>query len=187
MQRSITKSEVRMEQMMDQKIQVIHKRLDAFELRVLHRPAPTIDVTTFQRELSSLYADIIALLAPTESKPEYALAVPKDEVVMTILFGDTMQPPDSSRATGKCHRSDHTSGVDEARQMKKKARQQLEVTQRKSILNEERRQQQARDLDIGLSSIPSTTDGAPIVGDDVTDGVPIIDPRGSEKSDPPAS
>jgi len=36
-----------MEHMMDAKIQRVQKCLDAFEFRVLERPAPTIDVTTF--------------------------------------------------------------------------------------------------------------------------------------------
>uniref|UniRef100_M1DQM0 Integrase core domain containing protein n=1 Tax=Solanum tuberosum TaxID=4113 RepID=M1DQM0_SOLTU len=63
MQLSIEEYEARMEQMMDQKIQAIHKCLDAFELRVLERPTPTIDVTTFQMALASLRADVDALLA----------------------------------------------------------------------------------------------------------------------------
>lgn len=67
-------------------ILAIHKRLDTFELRVHERPTPTIDVTTFQRELASLRADAVALLNPTKTEPESFLVVPEDEVVMTTLL-----------------------------------------------------------------------------------------------------
>lgn len=40
--------------MIDRKIQAIHKYLDAFELRILERPAPTIDVTAFETNLARL-------------------------------------------------------------------------------------------------------------------------------------
>uniref|UniRef100_M1DP31 Integrase core domain containing protein n=1 Tax=Solanum tuberosum TaxID=4113 RepID=M1DP31_SOLTU len=57
-----------------------------------------------------------------------------------IGFGDTMPPPDLSRVTKKCHRSNHTSDTEEARRLKKTERQQLETAQRQSIIDEERRQ-----------------------------------------------
>uniref|UniRef100_M1D9P3 Integrase core domain containing protein n=1 Tax=Solanum tuberosum TaxID=4113 RepID=M1D9P3_SOLTU len=54
MQKSIVESESRMERrmesMMDQKVQAINKRLDAFELRVVERPAPTTDLSSFQSD-----------------------------------------------------------------------------------------------------------------------------------------
>ena len=46
MQKSITESEARMERKMQRKITEVHQRLDAFELRVLARPAPPVDVST---------------------------------------------------------------------------------------------------------------------------------------------
>ena len=46
MQKSITESEARMERKMQRKIVEVHQRLDAFELRVLARPAPPVDVST---------------------------------------------------------------------------------------------------------------------------------------------
>uniref|UniRef100_M1D9C2 Integrase core domain containing protein n=1 Tax=Solanum tuberosum TaxID=4113 RepID=M1D9C2_SOLTU len=49
MQKSIAESEARMERrmegMMDRKVQAVNKRLDAFELRILERSAPTIDLS----------------------------------------------------------------------------------------------------------------------------------------------
>uniref|UniRef100_M1DKL7 Integrase core domain containing protein n=1 Tax=Solanum tuberosum TaxID=4113 RepID=M1DKL7_SOLTU len=54
MLKSIAESEARMERrmegMMDRNVQAVNKRLDAFELRVLERPAPTIDLSFFQAE-----------------------------------------------------------------------------------------------------------------------------------------
>ncbi|WMV46721.1 hypothetical protein MTR67_040106 [Solanum verrucosum] len=102
MQRSIEESKAPMERMMDAKIQAVHKRLDAFKLRVLERHAPTIDVTTFRMELARLRSDVDALLSPAETVSKTA---PEVEVVMTSLFGDTMPPLDPSCATGKRHRS----------------------------------------------------------------------------------
>uniref|UniRef100_M1DC09 Integrase core domain containing protein n=1 Tax=Solanum tuberosum TaxID=4113 RepID=M1DC09_SOLTU len=78
------------------------------------RPAPTIDVTTFQMELASLRADVAALLGLADEVPESVSMVPENEVVMNALFGNTMPLPDPFRAAGKCHHSDHTSDMDEA-------------------------------------------------------------------------
>ena len=50
MQKSITESEARLEKKMqqftEQKIAEVNQRLDSFELIVLARPAPPIDVST---------------------------------------------------------------------------------------------------------------------------------------------
>uniref|UniRef100_M1DN81 Gag-pol polyprotein n=1 Tax=Solanum tuberosum TaxID=4113 RepID=M1DN81_SOLTU len=51
--------ERRMEAMMDRKGQAVNKRLDAFELRVLERSAPAIDLSTLQANLASLRTDIM--------------------------------------------------------------------------------------------------------------------------------
>ncbi|KAH0750729.1 hypothetical protein KY290_029961 [Solanum tuberosum] len=126
MQHSIMDSEVRMEQMMDQKIQAVHKRLDAFELRILERPALIIDVTTAQMELVILRADVDCFLSPSNIAPEVAPAAEEDELVMTDLFGDDMPPPDSSCATCKCHLSNHTSDADKAQRLKNKEHKQFE-------------------------------------------------------------
>lgn len=53
MQKSIVEDEDRIEkkvaQHTERKIQAAHQRLDAFEFRVLTRPAPTIDLTFFRQ------------------------------------------------------------------------------------------------------------------------------------------
>lgn len=71
--------------------------------------------------------------------------------------------------------------------MRKKENQQYEKAQRESILDEMRKQQRSREIDVGPSTISSNFDYAAIVGKSATDGVPIVDPAGLEKSDPPAS
>ena len=42
----------------ERKIADVHKRLDAFELRVVARAAPQVDVSTLQAAVESLQADI---------------------------------------------------------------------------------------------------------------------------------
>uniref|UniRef100_M1DK04 Integrase core domain containing protein n=1 Tax=Solanum tuberosum TaxID=4113 RepID=M1DK04_SOLTU len=130
MLRFVEESEARMEKMMERKIQAVHKRLNAFEFIVLERSTPTIDVTTFQIELATLCADVDPLLAPDKFVPEPAPEVEEDEVVISTLFSDTMPPRDSSRASGKRHRSFvHTSDAEESRRAKKRERQELETAQ----------------------------------------------------------
>ena len=46
-----------MAQHTERKIMEFHQRLNAFELRVLDRPAPPVDVSTLQAGVESLRAD----------------------------------------------------------------------------------------------------------------------------------
>uniref|UniRef100_M1DE95 Integrase core domain containing protein n=1 Tax=Solanum tuberosum TaxID=4113 RepID=M1DE95_SOLTU len=87
----------------------------------------------------------------------------------------------------KCHRFDLTSDADEDHRLNKKKCQQLEDATRKSMLDEERRQQQAREVDIGPSGTSSTTDGASMVGESAIDGTPSVDPVFFGTPDPPTS
>ena len=58
MQRSIAEAEERLERRIVQhtkrKISEVHQRFDAFELRVLARPAPLVDLSTLQAAIESL-------------------------------------------------------------------------------------------------------------------------------------
>uniref|UniRef100_M1DFB2 Integrase core domain containing protein n=1 Tax=Solanum tuberosum TaxID=4113 RepID=M1DFB2_SOLTU len=188
MQRFITESEVRMEHMMDQKIEAVHKRLDAFEMRVLEGPpVPTIDVTTFQQELATLCADVAALLGPLETEPESSATAVEDNVLLTTLFDNVIPPPNSSCAAGKRHRSILTSDDAKVQRLRKNECQHLDKSTRMSLLDAERRQQRAREIGIGPSGSVNTTGGATFVDVGATDGVPTIDPAGSGKPDPPSS
>ena len=66
MQKSITESEEHLERKMvqctERKIAKVHQCFDAFELRVLARPAPPVDVSTLQAAIDSLRADIGTIL-----------------------------------------------------------------------------------------------------------------------------
>ncbi|KAG5615083.1 hypothetical protein H5410_014907 [Solanum commersonii] len=74
MQKSIAKFEARMEHwmegMMDRKVQAINKHLDAFELRVLDRSSPAIDLFTLLADLASLWTDVEAILATLSVEPQ---------------------------------------------------------------------------------------------------------------------
>ena len=73
MQKSITESEERLERRMVQftkrKIAEVHQRLDAFELRVLARPAPPVDESTLQAAVDSLRTDIDTILEASVGGP----------------------------------------------------------------------------------------------------------------------
>uniref|UniRef100_M1D958 Integrase core domain containing protein n=1 Tax=Solanum tuberosum TaxID=4113 RepID=M1D958_SOLTU len=119
-----------MERLMDEKIKAVHKRLDAFELRVLERPhlGPTVDLTTFQTLLSRVRSDVDPLLTPVEAVLEPTPEAEADDMMLSALFGDAMLVHDPSRAAAKhTHSSKHTSDVDEARWARKRERQQLEA------------------------------------------------------------
>ncbi|KAK4713502.1 hypothetical protein R3W88_019409 [Solanum pinnatisectum] len=84
MQKSIAefkaRMEWRMETMMDQKVQAVHKLLDSFELRVLERPTPATDLSSFQTELKSLRADLDAIIATPIDEPESAPTALADDI-----------------------------------------------------------------------------------------------------------
>ena len=68
-QKSINESEARMARKMQRKIAEVHRRLDAFELRVLARPDPPVDVSTLQAAVDSLRADIDTILEARVPEP----------------------------------------------------------------------------------------------------------------------
>uniref|UniRef100_M1DLY5 Integrase core domain containing protein n=1 Tax=Solanum tuberosum TaxID=4113 RepID=M1DLY5_SOLTU len=106
---------------------------------------------------------------------------------MIALFGDSMPPPDSSRAAGMRYRSDCTFDDVEAQRLRKKERQQLEEVTMVSLLDEEMRHQRAREIGVGPFGSVSITEGAGIVDGSSTDDVPSVDPAGSGKLYPPTS
>ena len=96
MQKSITESEARLEKKMQQfterKIAEVNQHLDAFELRVLARPAPPVDVSTLQAAVDSLSTDIDTILAMVPDSE--ALSVePAEDTVLVALFTTEIPPP----------------------------------------------------------------------------------------------
>ena len=97
MQKSITESERRLERKMmqftERKIAEVNQRLDAFELRVLARPAPPVDVSTLQAAVDSLCADIDTMLEARVPEFEAPSAEPAEDTVMAALFSTLAIPP----------------------------------------------------------------------------------------------
>ena len=108
MQRSITEAEERLERRMvqhtEQKIAEVHQCLDAFEWRVLARPAPPVDVSTLQAAVDSLRADIDMILEARVLESEAPSAKPIEDTVMAALFATLDIPPPPPREHAKRRR-----------------------------------------------------------------------------------
>uniref|UniRef100_M1DSH9 Integrase core domain containing protein n=1 Tax=Solanum tuberosum TaxID=4113 RepID=M1DSH9_SOLTU len=111
-----------MEAKIDQKVQAVHKRLDAFELRVLERPAPTTDMSYFQTELASLQADVDAILDTPAVEPQAAPFTLGDDTVLGALFNgdDAEEQPEPARSRGKRDRSNHKTELMEEEEASKR-------------------------------------------------------------------
>ena len=96
MQRSIAEAEERLERRMvqhtERKIAEVHQRLDIFELWVLARPAPPLDVLTLQDVVDSLRADIDMILEARVPESEAPSAEPAEDTVMAALFATSEIP-----------------------------------------------------------------------------------------------
>ena len=112
MQKSIAESEAHMERQMQRKIAEVNLRLDAFELRVLARPAPPVYVSTLQDTVDSLRADIDMIL---EARVPESVE-PAEDTVLEALFPTPNIPPSSPRESAKRRRG---RSEDEARARKK--------------------------------------------------------------------
>ena len=104
MQKSITESEARLERKMQQfterKIAEVNQCLDAFELRVLARPAPPVEVSDLQVAVDSLRAYIDTILEARV--PEFVK--PAEDTVLKALFATTKIPPPPPRESAKRRR-----------------------------------------------------------------------------------
>ena len=139
MQKSITELEERLEQKMvqytERKITEIHQRLDTFELRVLARPAPPVDVSILQATVDNLPTDIDMILEARVPESEALYAEPAEDTVMAALFASLEIPPPPPREHAKRHRGREE---DEAR-VRKKERREMEVARKASLAEEEAR------------------------------------------------
>ncbi|XP_027771477.1 uncharacterized protein LOC114076530 [Solanum pennellii] len=184
MQKSIAESEDQIEKRIAKEITrqilAVHQRLDAFELRVLARPAPTIDLTTLQAAVASLRADVDAILDAWVPKTEATHAESADDMVFAALFQTTAAPPPPPREHAKRHR---TREGDEAC-ARKRERTEFEVARRSSLMDEEAQRMRDHELAAMASSSRifdverSTTEGVDIA-EDTNDGVPTTEGVGS--------
>ena len=88
---------------------MFHQCIDAFELRVLARPVPTINLTPHQDVVASLRADVdnIVEMRGTKSKNEaFELA---EDIVFVELFTTPTEPPPEQHGCSKRHRSSRTT------------------------------------------------------------------------------
>ena len=161
--------------------------MDAFELRVIARPAPPVDVSTLQAAVDSLRADIDTILEARVPEFEAPSVEPAEDTVLAALFTTSDIPPPLPRETAKRHRG---RAEDEAR-ARKKERREMEAARRASLAEEEAHQIRASQLAAGASSsltvetAGGTTDGAG-VAEDTTEGVQIAEDVGSSELDPPS-
>ena len=104
MQKSIAESEARMERQMQRKIAEVNQHLDAFELRVLARPAPPVDVSTLQASYDSLRADIDTILEVRVPNSEVPSIEPAEDAILVALFNTSEIPPPPPRESAKRRR-----------------------------------------------------------------------------------
>ena len=171
----------------ERKIVEVNQCLDAFELRVLARPAPPVDVSTLQAAVDSLRADIDTIQEARVPESEAPSVEPAEDTVLVALFTSLEIPPPPPRESAKRRRG---RAEDEAR-ARKKERREMEAARRASLVEEEAHQMRAYELEAGASRSRTveieggTYDGA-VVAEDTTEGVQIAEDVGSEEPDPPA-
>ena len=190
MKRSITEAEERVERRMvqhtERKIAEVHQRLDAFQLRVLDRPDPPVDVSTLQPAVDSLRADIDMILEARVPESEAPSAQPAEDTVMAALFATSEITPPPPREHAKRRR---VREEDEAR-ARNKERHEMEAAKRASLSKEEARQMRARELAAGASSsrnveIAGGTADSVVDAEYTTESVQITEVVGSGEPDPP--
>ena len=152
MQRFIAEAEECLERKMVQhivrKIAEIRHHLDTFELRVLARPAPHVDVSTLHDVVESLRADINRILEARVPESEAPSVGPVEDTVMAALFVTFEIPPPPYREHAKRRKGREE---DEAR-ARKKERRETEAARRASLADEEAYRIRAIESPAGASS-----------------------------------
>ena len=107
-EKTITESEEHLKRKMvkytERKIAEVHQRLDAFELYVLARPAPPVDLSTLQAAVDSLHADIDTILEARVPESEVPSVEPAEVTVLAALFTTSEIPPPPPREHAKRRR-----------------------------------------------------------------------------------
>ena len=149
MQKSITESEELLERKMvqftERKIVDVNQRLDAFELRVLARPAPPVDVLTLQAAVDSLRTDIDTIIEARVTESEAPSVEHVEDTVLAALFATSEIPPPPPQEHAKRRRG---RAEDEAR-ARKKEHYEMEAVRRASLAEEEALQMRAGELAAG--------------------------------------
>ena len=191
MQRSIAEVEERLDRKMvhhtERKISEVHQRLDAFELRVLARPAPQVDVSTLQAAVESLREDIDMILEARVLESEAPSAEPAEDTVMTALFATSEIPPPYPQE----HAKRRKGGEEDEDRSRKNELREMEVARRASLADEEPRWIRAIESVAGESSsrdvaIVGGTADSDVADEDTTKGVQTTEVVGYRESNPPA-
>ena len=97
MNRSIVEAkellERRMVQQIERKIVEVHQRFIAFDLQVLVRPDPEVDVSTLKGAGNILRADIDMILKARVPESEAPFVEPAEDTVMAVSFTTLYIPP----------------------------------------------------------------------------------------------
>ena len=176
-----------MVQYTERKIAEVNQRLDAFELRVLARPAPPVDLSTLQATIDSLRADIDTIIEARVPESEAPSVEPAEDTALAALFATLEISPPPPRENSKRCRG---RAEDEAR-ARKKERREMEAARRASLDEEEAHQMRALELAAGAASsrtveIEGGTTVSVVVVEDTTEGVHIEEDVGFGEPDPPA-
>ena len=75
-----------MVQYTERKIAKVHQHFDAFELRVLARPDPPVDVLTLQAAVDNLREDIDTILQARVPESEASFVDPAEDTLLAALF-----------------------------------------------------------------------------------------------------
>ena len=191
MQKSITESKDHLERKMvqytERKIAEVNQRLDAFELRVLARPAPPVDVSTLQDAVDSLRADIDKILEARVLESKAPFVEPAEDTVLAALFATSEIPSPPPREHAKRRRGQ----AEYKARARKKERREMEAARRALLAEEAAHQMRAGELAAGayrsrtVEIVGGTADSA-VVAEDTTEGVQIAEDMGSGEPDPPA-
>ena len=111
----------------ERKITEVHRRLEAFELWVLARPAPLVDVLTLQAAVDSLRANIDTILEARVPESVAPSVEPTEDTVLADLFATLEIPPPPPREHAKRRRG---RAEDEVR-ARKKERREMEAARRR--------------------------------------------------------
>ena len=104
-----------------------------FELRVLARPTPPVDVSTLQAAVDSLRADIDTILEARVPVSEATSVEPVEDTVLAALFTALKIPPPPSREHSQRLRG---RAEDEVRARKKEHRE-MEAARKASLAEDE--------------------------------------------------
>ena len=159
--------------------------MEAFELRVLARPAPPVDVSTLQAAVDSLRADIDTILEAKVRESKDNSVEPAEDTVLAALFTtiEILAPPPRE------HAKRHSDRAEDEAQARKKERREMEAARRALIAEETAHQIRAGELAAGASSsrtveIAGGSADSFVVAEDTSEGVQITEKVGSGEPNP---